>query len=210
MVLGVTLAQPLEDLDRLFGVGRVHGDRLESPLQRCVFLDVLAVLVEGGGADALDLAAGQGRLEHVGGVDRALRSAGADQRVQLVDKQDHVLGPAHFVHHGLDSFLELASVLGAGDHHRQIQNDQPPIVQQIGHLLVDDLLGQTFDDRGLAHARLAQQHRVVLRATAQDLDKSLDFILSADDGVELAAAGQFGEVAAEAVKGGGLALAAAR
>ena len=62
--------------------------RLEAPLQRGVALDVLAVLVQGGRADALELAAGERRLEDVGGVDRALGGAGADQRVQLVDEQD--------------------------------------------------------------------------------------------------------------------------
>ena len=44
-------------------------------------LDVLAVLRDGGGADALQLPAGERRLEEVGGVDGALRRAGADERV---------------------------------------------------------------------------------------------------------------------------------
>src|ERR1044072_4882530 len=47
--------------------------------RRAFFLDVLAFLVRGRGADALALAAGQGRLEHVGGVDRPLGAAGADE-----------------------------------------------------------------------------------------------------------------------------------
>ena len=61
--------------------------RLEAPLEGGVALDVLAVLVERGRADALQLAARQRRLEDVGGVDRAFGGAGADQRVQLVDEQ---------------------------------------------------------------------------------------------------------------------------
>jgi hypothetical protein len=49
---------------------------------------VLAVLVERGGADAAQLAAGEHGLEHVAGVHRALGGAGADDGVQLVDEQD--------------------------------------------------------------------------------------------------------------------------
>ena len=62
-------------------------DRLEAALERGVALDVLAVLVERGRADALQLAARERRLEDVRGVDRALGRAGADERVQLVDEQ---------------------------------------------------------------------------------------------------------------------------
>ena len=144
--------------------GRVDDDLLEAPFQGAVLLDVLAVFVERGGADALDLAAGQGRLEDVGGVDGPFGAAGADQRVQLVDEQDGVLGPAHLVHDRLDAFLELAAILGAGDHHGQVEHDDAAVAQQFGDVAVDDQLGQALDDGRLADAGLAQQHGVVLRA----------------------------------------------
>ena len=203
----VAVAQALEDLDGVFLARRVHRDRLEPPGQGGVLLDVLAVLVEGGGADALDLAAAQGGLEHVAGVDRAFGAAGADQRVQLVDEEDDVLGPPDLVHHGLDALLELAAVLGAGDHHRQVQHDQPAVVQDLRDAGADDHLGQALDDGGLADAGLAQEDGVVLLPAAEDLDDALDLVLAADDRIELAFFGQFGQVAAEAVQGGGLALA---
>ena len=66
----------------------VDQHRLEAALQRGVLLDVLAVLVERGGADAVQFAARQHRLEQVAGVHRAFGLAGADDRVQLVDEQD--------------------------------------------------------------------------------------------------------------------------
>jgi hypothetical protein len=43
-----------------------------------------------------------------------------------------------------------------------------------------------FDDGGLAHARLADQHRVVLGAALQDLDGAADLVVAADHRVELA------------------------
>ena len=69
-------------------VGLADQHRLEAPLQRRVLLDVLAVLVERGRADRAQLAAGQHRLQQVGGVDRAFGGAGADDRVQLVEEED--------------------------------------------------------------------------------------------------------------------------
>ncbi len=88
VVLLVAVAQALEELHRLLGGRLVHADLLEAPLQGGVALQVLAVLVERRGADGLQLAAGQGRLEDRRGVDRALCGARTDEVVELVDEQD--------------------------------------------------------------------------------------------------------------------------
>jgi hypothetical protein len=68
--------------------------------------------------------------------------------------------------------------------------------------MADDLLGQTFDDGRLAHARFSDQHRVVLRSPGQDLDDPFDLLLAPDDGVELGLTGELGEVAGELVEHG--------
>src|SRR5207237_7952315 len=65
----VAVAQAAENLDGLFPRRRINDDLLEAAFQGAVFLDVFAILVERGGADALNFAAGQGWLEDVGGVD---------------------------------------------------------------------------------------------------------------------------------------------
>ena len=69
-------------------VGLLDLDDLEPPGQGRVLLEVLLVLGPGGGGDGAQLAAGQGRLEQVGGVALAGLAAGADHRVRLVDEQD--------------------------------------------------------------------------------------------------------------------------
>ena len=66
----------------------IDEHRLEAAFQGRVLLDVLAVLVERGRADAVQFAAGQHRLEQVAGVHRAFGLARADDGVQLVDEQD--------------------------------------------------------------------------------------------------------------------------
>jgi hypothetical protein len=38
--------------------------------------------------------------------------------------------------------------------------------KQIGHIAVDDGLGETFDDRRFAHTGFADEHRIILGAPA--------------------------------------------
>ena len=61
-------------------------------------------------------------------------------------------------------------------------------MQHLGDVAVDDVLREAFDDGGLADARLAEQHGVVLRAAREDLHDALDLLAAADDRVELALA----------------------
>ena len=84
----VALLQAAQDRDGVLDRRLIDQDRLEAPFQGGILLDVLAVLVERGGADAVQLAAGQHRLEQVAGVHRPFGLAGADDGVQLVDEQD--------------------------------------------------------------------------------------------------------------------------
>ena len=48
--------------------------------------------------------------------------------------------------------------------------------------------------RGLADARLADEHRVVLAAAAQHFDRALEFVAAADERIEQALPRAFGEV----------------
>ena len=90
---------------------------------------------------------------------------------------------------GLEPLLELAAVLRAGDHRAEVEGDQPLVAQRLGHVALDDALGQALDDGGLADAGLADEHRVVLGAAGQHLHDAADLGVAADDRVELALAG---------------------
>ena len=192
----VALLEPAQDGDGVLHRRLAHVDLLEAPLERGVLLDVLAVLVERGGADHAQLAAGQHRLDHVAGVDRALGAAGADDRVQLVDERDDLaVAVGDLLEDGLQPVLELAAVLRAGDHRADVERDEALVAQALGHVALDDAPGQALGDGGLADAGLADEHRVVLRAAREHLDDAADLLVAADDRVELALAGVLGEVA---------------
>ena len=136
-------------------------------------------------ADAGDLAARQRRLEDVRRVERALGRAGADQRVDLVDEDDDVGVLLELFDDPLEPLLELAAVLRAGDDEREVEREDALVGDEERHVAVDDALRQAFDDGGLADARLAEEDRIVLRAAGEDLDDALDFLLAADERIEL-------------------------
>ena len=134
-------------------------------------------------------------------VDGAFRGARADDRVQLVDEEDQVaLRVANLVQHGLQPLLELAAVLGAGDHRAEVEGHDALVLEAFGDVALDDAAGEALDDRGLADAGLADQHRVVLGAAGEHLDDPADLLVAPNDRVELAGAGSFGEVSAEALE----------
>ncbi len=196
MVNLVALLEAAQDRDRVLQRRLADVDRLEAPLERLVLLDVLPVLVERRGADAAQIAARQRRLQHVGGVDRPLGSARADQRVQLVDEQDDAAGGRlDLLEDGLEPLLELAAELRPGDERAEIERQNPLLPQRLGDVAGGDAQRDPLDDGRLADARIADQHRVVLGAARQDLHRAADLLVAADDRIELAVAGQLGQVA---------------
>ena len=197
MVGLVALLQAAQDPDRVRHRRLADEDRLEAALERGVLLDVRAVLVERGRADGAQLAAGEHRLEQVARRDGALGGAGADDRVELVDEEDDLaLARGDLSEHRLEPLLELAAVLRARDERADVERPDALALEARGDVAGDDALREPLGDRGLADARLADQHRVVLRAAGEDLDRAPDLLVAADHRVELPRLGERREVAA--------------
>ena len=62
------------------------------------------------------------------------------------------------------------------------------------------MLREPFDDRGLADARFANEHRVVLRAPREHLNHAADFFVAADDRVQFVMPSRVGQVVAVALE----------
>src|SRR3954452_5021567 len=149
------------------------------------------------GCAAASPAAGEHWVEEVRGVDGALRGAGADDRVQLVHEQDDVAaGVLDLGQDRLEALLELAAVLRAGQQRADVERDDAAVAQRLGDVAGDDPLGEALDDRGLAHAGLADEDGVVLGASGEDLDDAADLVVASDDRVELAVLGLQGQIEA--------------
>jgi hypothetical protein len=83
---------------------------------------------------------------------------------------------------------------------RYFEADDALVLEAFGHVAADDPLRQPFDHRGLAHAGLADQHRVVLGPARQHLDDAADLLVAADHRIELVLARQRRQVAAVALE----------
>ena len=79
-------------------------------------------------------------------------------------------------------------------------------LERFGHFARNDALGQAFHDGGLADARFADQHGIVLGAALQHLDRAANLVVAADHGIELAVAGPLGQVHAVFLEGFALAF----
>ena len=198
----VLLLEATQDRDGVLDGRLAHHNGLETTGERRVLLDVLAVFVERGRADRVQVATGERRLEDVAGVHGALGGTRAHDGVELIDEQDDLAFRfLHFLEHGLQAVLELTTVLGAGDQRAHVELDEVAVAQGARHVAGHDTLGDALDDGRLADARLADEHGVVLGATGQDLDGTADLVGTADDRVELAGAGEVADVAAVLLQG---------
>src|ERR1019366_3037624 len=197
----ILLLQTAKDGDSVFHVGFADENDLEAALEGSVFFDVLAVFVERGGANGAQFSAGERGLQHVGSVDGAFGSSGADQRVQLIDEEnDLALGVFDFLEDGFEAVFELAAIFCAGQHGPEIERDYALVLQAVVRVAGNDALSEAFDDGGLADSGLANEHRVVFGAARKDLDDAADFFIASNDGIELAAARLLGEIAGVALE----------
>ena len=196
-VVGRDVAQ---DLERLIGRSRLHYDLLEAAFEGRVALDVLAVLVERGGADGLQFAARQRRFEDVGRVETALRRACTHDGVYLVDEDDRILGLAQFVEQLLHALFEFAAEFRAGHQRRDVERIEPLARDGVGNVARCDPQREPLDDGALAHARFADQDRIVFLAARKDLHHALDLAFAADHGVDFPFTRLPGQVYAELVE----------
>ena len=167
---------PAHHQDRLLLGRLIDLHDLEAARERRIFLEVFLVLGPGGGGDGAQCAARQSRFQQVRRIAGTGCTAGADQRVGLVDEQDDRLRRGlYLLDHLPQSLLELTLHAGARLQQADIQRTQADIGQHRRHVALGDAEREALDDRGLADAGLAGEDRIVLPATQQNVDYLADF-----------------------------------
>ena len=187
--------ETLEDLDRIGDRRLIDVDLLEPPHQRAVLLEILAVFLVGRRADAAQRARRERRFEKVRGIHRAAGGrACANDGVNLINEQDRLAMLLNLFHHLLEAFLEIAAIACAGEQRAHVERIDRGIRKDIRHIAVDDLLGESLGDGGLADARITHQQRIVLLPAAEHLDGAVDLRFAPDQRIDLAGQGLLVEV----------------
>ena len=184
---------------------RIHNDGLKTPFQCAVFLNVFSVFFQSGRADALDLASGQSRFEHIGCIHRTFGGSRSHQSMQLVNEQNDAVILNDFLHDAFETSLKLTAILGARNQGTQIKRNHTFLKKRIRHFPFYNKLGQTFNDRGLTDTGFANQYRIIFRTATENLDHPLDFLGPTNDRVQLSVQGHFGQVTTELIQSRGLA-----
>ena len=186
MINLVALLQAPEDGDGVLHRGLIHHHRLEPPFQSRVLLNILPVLVQGSGPNAVELAPGQHGLQQISRVHGALGFPRSHNGVQLIDEQEDLsLRLFHLCQDRLQPLLKFAPVLGPCNQGPHVQGEDGLVLQILGHIPPDNPLGQALGDSGFAHAGLADEYRIIFGLPAQNPDHIPDLLITANDRVHL-------------------------
>src|SRR5262249_4481822 len=174
-------------------------DLLKAASEGAIALEVLLEVLEGRGADAAQLAPGERRLEQVRRVHRAaVRGAGADDGVDLVDEEDGAGLLLERAQHRLQARLELSPELGASDQRPHVEREDMRVLEAARDLLAVDLQGEPFAGGRLAAPGSTDEDGVVLPPPAEHVDGALELALSADQWIDAARRGLLDQVDGEA------------
>ena len=108
VVLLVIVLDAVHHSEGIGHAGLLHPHGLKAALQRLIFFDILAVLVERRGADDLNFPAGEGRLQDVARVHGTFTLTGRGDGVDLINEQDDIARRLDLAQQALDPLLELA------------------------------------------------------------------------------------------------------
>ena len=197
MVHFVALFEATQNCDGVFDRRLTNVDLLETTFERRIFFDVLAVFVERGCTNHVQLAASQHRLDHVARIHGSFAGARTNNGVDLIDKRDDLTGRIDdLFEHRLEPLFEFAAVLRARQHGGNIEADQASVLEALGHITVGDAASESLDDGGLAHTRFTNEHRIVFGATTEHLDDPTNLFVAPNDRINLAIASALGEILA--------------
>ena len=195
VVIFVTLFESAENGNGVFGSGFFNQNCLEAALESLVLLKILLIFFQSSGTNTAEFATRQGGFENVCRVHRALALASTDKRMDFVDKEDDIaLSRRHFIDHALQAFLKFALIFRSRYERSHIEGVKMLILQIFRHVAAHNALCDTLNYGCFTRTRFADKNRIVLRATAQDLEHTANLIVAPNYGVEFAITGFFYEV----------------
>ena len=196
MVQFVFFFNPAQDANRIGDSRLLNQKRLETAGQCGILFHVLAVFVQRGGANAMQLTTGQCRLNQVGGIHRTFRRTSTNKSMHFVNKQnDFASGILNFLEHRFQAFLKFTAIFRASDQGTHIKRHQLFVLQAFGDVAIHNAQRQTFGNRGLTDTGFTDQHRVILSPARQHLHRAANFFVATNDRVDLTLLGGLRQIA---------------
>src|SRR5438067_1762206 len=115
--------------------------------------------------------------------------------MELVDEDDGILRLHQLLHNGFQSLFKLSAILRSCHDQGKIESQNALVGKKRRNFSVGNALRQALNDGRLAHARLANQHGIVLGAAAENLNYAFQFALSSYKRIKLVVHRSLGEVA---------------
>src|SRR5205085_4526055 len=88
----------------------------------------------------------------------------------------------------LEALLEFAAELRSGHERTQVERHDALVLESLRNVAVDYAPSEPLHDGRLADARIADEHRVVLRAAGEHLDDAPDLLVASDHRIQLSLA----------------------
>ena len=95
---------------------------------------------------------------------------------------------------GLEALFEVAAKPRAREQGAGVEREDLGTLENVRNVVVEQARRQAFGERGLADARVADEHRIVLAPAAEDFHRALELLGPANQRVELAGPGARGQI----------------
>ena len=164
----------------------MNHNGLKATFKGGILFDIFTVLCDCRCTNDLQFASRESRFHDVGGIDSSFSGTGSHNGVNFIDKQDVIGILRNLVQNVLKAFLKFTSVFGPRQHTRHIERDHPLGAQMGRHVPLGDHVGEPLDYCSLAYAWFANQTRVILGATGQDLNEPLHLAFTSDHRIQSA------------------------
>ena len=155
--------------------------RPKPSIQRRVFFDEFAVLLQGGCTQHLQFSPSQSRFEDIRRINGPLCRTGAHDGMHFIHKQNHIAAASDLCQYIPKPFFKFAPVFGACHQVGHIQADEPLLLQLRRYVAQGHPLCQSLRNGCFAHAGFSDQSRVVLILPAQNANHHIDLLLPTDD-----------------------------
>ena len=115
----------------------------------------------------------------------------------LINKQQNLsIRFYHLVENGFQSFLKLTPILGTSHQSTHIQGEQGLVLQRLRYIASHNSPSQSLYNSGFTNTWLTNQHRVVLGTAGQNLNGSSNFIITANNWIQLALTSHLSQITA--------------